>query len=226
MRVVLIEDERALADAYAAGLRAAGFETRVAHDGLMGLGLALTEWCEAVVLDLQVPGLAGDGVLAALRQSRPDVPVVIVTARGAVHDRVQLLEAGADDYLVKPVAMAELVARLRLRAKRRLSVSPDSSSGSSKQVLQIGDLQLDRIKHEVTVASRRIDLSAREFALLDVLASSPGRVWSKQQLLDRVWDGIAAPGSNVVEQYVKHVRRKIGQHRIETVRGVGYRIPL
>lgn len=216
MAILLIEDEEGIITFVRRGLEAAGHQVLVAGDGLDGLAMALATDVELVVLDLGLPGIPGEEVLRRLRQRRPTVPVIVLTAKDAVADRVANLEAGADDYLVKPFSFSELLARIRARLR--------NAGQSRADTIAVGDLVLDLSTRTVAVHGAVTDLSAREFALLEMFARNPGHVLSQVQLLDRVWGYDFDGSSNVVEVYVGHLRRKIGAARIQTVRGVGYRL--
>jgi DNA-binding response OmpR family regulator len=216
MAILLIEDEEGIITFVRRGLEAAGHQVLVAGDGLDGLAMALAADVELVVLDLGLPGIPGEEVLRRLRQRRPTVPVIVLTAKDAVADRVANLEAGADDYLVKPFSFSELLARIRARLR--------NAGQSRADTIAVGDLVLDLSSRTVAVDGSVTDLSAREFALLEMFARNPGHVLSQVQLLDRVWGYDFDGSSNVVEVYVGHLRRKIGAARIQTVRGVGYRL--
>ncbi len=215
MNVLVVEDEPRIAAFVERGLRAEGFTVTVANDGSTGFALACDEQVDLVILDLKLPKLPGEQVLAKLRQRRPDVPVIVLTAKDAIDDRVRNLNAGADDYLTKPFSFAELLARVHARLRAR-----DQRSSAA---LELGGVTLDLHGRTATVDDARIELTAREFALLETFMRHPAQVLSQVQLMDRVWGYDFEPGSNVVEVYVGYLRRKIGRHRIETVRGAGYR---
>ena len=217
MRVVVVEDEAGIASFVSQGLEAAGYRTVVATTGAEGLAEGLDPATSLVVLDLGLPDIGGDEVLAALRRKRPDLPVVVLTASTGVPERVRLLDAGADDYVTKPFSFAELLARVRARLR--------SGQQSASTVISVGDLTLDLTRRTATRGGTVADLSAREFALLEVFARHPGQVLSQQQLLDLVWGYDFDPGSNVVEVYVAYLRRKLGADVVRTVRGAGYRLP-
>ena len=214
--VVVIEDEVGISDFVRRGLESAGFTVVVAADGLSGLQLAQHEDVELVILDLGLPGLPGEQVLTRLRSVRPALPVIVLTAKGAISDRVTNLEAGANDYVVKPFSFSELLARVRVQLRR-----PDQAS---PVLLEGGGLTLDVRTREVRVDGKTATLSSREFTLLEVLLRHPGQVLSQTQLLDQVWGYGFEGASNVVETYVRHLRRKIGADRIQTVRRAGYRL--
>jgi DNA-binding response OmpR family regulator len=216
MAILLIEDEDGIITFVRRGLEAAGHQVAVANDGLDGLAMALADDVELVILDLGLPGIPGEEVLRRLRKRRPTVPVIVLTAKDAVADRVANLEAGADDYVVKPFSFSELLARIRARLRNAGQTRSDT--------IAVGDLVLDLSSRTVAIDGSVTDLSAREFALLEMFARNPGHVLSQVQLLDRVWGYDFDGSSNVVEVYVGHLRRKIGAARIQTVRGVGYRL--
>ena len=217
MRVVVVEDEAGIASFVSQGLEAAGYRTVVATTGAEGLVEGLDPATALVVLDLGLPDIGGDEVLAALRRKRPDLPVIVLTASTGVPERVRLLDAGADDYVTKPFSFAELLARVRARLR--------SGQQAAATVITVGDLTLDLTRRTATRGEAAADLSAREFALLEVFARHPGQVLSQQQLLDLVWGYDFDPGSNVVEVYVAYLRRKLGADVVRTVRGAGYRLP-
>ena len=216
MRVVVIEDEPGIASFVSQGLSAAGYQAVVASTGAEGLAEGLDPSTSLVVLDLGLPDIGGDQVLAALRRKRPDLPVIVLTASTGVPDRVRLLDAGADDYVTKPFSFAELLARVRARLR--------SGQQASSTVITIGELTVDVARRTATRAGATAELSAREFTLLEVFARHPGQVLSQQQLLDLVWGYDFDPGSNVVDVYVRYLRRKLGAEYVETVRGMGYRL--
>jgi DNA-binding response OmpR family regulator len=215
--VLVAEDEARIASFVEKGLRANGFATLSAADGATALELALSQQVDLVVLDIGLPVLDGFEVLQRLRGQGSTVPVIILTARDSVADTVAGLEGGADDYMAKPFRFEELLARVRLRLR-------PASGPAEPAVLTVGGLALDLKTRRATVDGRTVELSSREFALLDTLMRHPDQVLSREQLLDRVWGYDFDPGSNVVDVYVRYLRRKIGSRRIETVRGMGYRL--
>jgi two-component system OmpR family response regulator/two-component system response regulator QseB len=217
MRVLVVEDDPLLGDALRVGLSQAGFAADWAPDGRAGLVAASSEPFAAVVLDLGLPELSGLELLKRLRAGQNAVPVLILTARDAVADRIAGLDAGADDYLVKPVDLGELAARLRALVRR--------SAGQAAPVLAVGRLRIDPAAHAVVFRGRAVDLSAREFAMLHELALAAGRVLSKDQLAERVYGWGEEVESNAVEVHVHHLRRKLAPEVIMTVRGVGYLLP-
>ncbi|PPK92088.1 DNA-binding response OmpR family regulator [Kineococcus xinjiangensis] len=214
--VLIAEDEARIASFLEKGLRASGFATTVAPTGRRALDLLAGGDFDVVILDLGLPEVDGFTVLRRLRQSRNDVPVVVLTARHEVADAVGALEGGADDYVTKPFRFEELLARLRLRLRERRA--PEAT------VLSAGDLHLDLRTRSASVAGRDVDLSAREFALAETFLRHPGQVLTREQLLSAVWGYDFDPGSNVVDVYVRYLRRKLGAERVETVRGMGYRL--
>ena len=215
MNILIVEDEPRIAAFVERGLKAEGFSVQVATDGTTGFALACQAEIELVILDLMLPGLSGEEVLRKLREKRPDVPVIVLTAKDAVDDRVRNLNAGADDYVTKPFSFAELAARVHARLRSR-----DQTSSTS---LSVAGVELDLPRRSVRLDDREVELTAREFALLETFMRHKGQVLSQVQLMDRVWGYDFEPGSNVVEVYVGYLRRKLRRDLIETVRGAGYR---
>ena len=215
--VLIADDEARISGFIDKGLRAAGFATRVATTGTEALELALTDEFDLLVLDINMPGMDGFEVLERLRGSGSKMPVIMLTARVELHDTVAGLEGGADDYLGKPFRFDELLARIRLRMRR----DDDAASGTE---LSHRDLTLDIRTRTASVGGVQVELSAREFALAEELVRHAGQVLSREQLLSRVWGYDFDPGSNVADVYVGYLRQKLGADRIETVRGVGYRL--
>lgn len=216
MTVLIIEDEAGISTFVRRGMEAAGFAVAGESDGRSGLMTAQRDDIEVVILDLGLPDLPGQDVLRQLRTVRPALPIIVLTARDAVSDRVANLEAGADDYVIKPFSFHELLARVRARLR-----SPDQPSAVA---LTAGGIELDLLSRRARVGQRQIALSTREFSLLEILLRHPGQVLSQAQLLDLVWGYDFDGSSNVVETYVRHLRRKLGSQRIQTVRGAGYRL--
>ncbi len=219
MRVLVVEDDAAIASFIGRGLREAGFAVDTAADGPDGLAKALTAEYDAAVVDLMLPGLDGLSLVGELRRKGIRTPVLILTARRSVEDRVKGLEAGADDYLVKPFAFPELLARVQALIRR--------SQGTPEAVeLTVGDLTLNRLTRRVERAGREIELRPREFALLELLMRNAGRVVSKTMILSHVWGYDFDPGSNVVDVLVFRLRDRIDRgftpQLLHTVRGVGY----
>jgi two-component system OmpR family response regulator/two-component system response regulator QseB len=217
MRILLVEDDALLGEGLRAGLRQAGFAVDWVRDGPDALHAATTEPFAAVVLDLGLPGMDGLAVLRHLRAGGSKTPILILTARDAVDDRVAGLDVGADDYVVKPVDLAELRARLRALIRR--------ARGEAAPALRRGDLELDPAGHRVVFRGRTVPLSAREFALLHELMLNAGRVLSREQLEARLYPWGREVESNAVEVHVHHLRRKLAPHLIRTIRGVGYLMP-
>jgi len=211
-RILVAEDEARIASFIEKGLKAGGFSVTVVGDGP-----AAYEGAISGELDLGLPLLDGFAVLGRLRQSGSRIPVIILTARSGVNDTVAGLESGADDYMAKPFRFEELLARIKLRLRSDVR-APELT------VLRYGDLALDVTTRRVAVGARQVDLSAREYSLLETLMRHPGQVLSREQLLSRVWGYDFDPGSNVVDVYIRYLRRKVGAGRIETLRGVGYRL--
>lgn len=215
-RILIAEDEAKIASFLTKGLRAEGFVTSAVADGESAYHFARSGEFDLMILDLGLPVRDGMSVLKALRQEQIGLPIIVLTARDSIADTVVGLESGADDYVRKPFAFAELLARVRTRLRQ-----PDRSVETS---VVVGDLSLDLRTRRATVAGREVELTAREFALAEVLARHPDQVLSREQLLSRVWGFDFDPGSNVVDVYVRYLRRKLGPERIETVRGLGYRL--
>ncbi|PXY19507.1 response regulator transcription factor [Prauserella muralis] len=216
-RILIAEDEQRIASFVEKGLRANGFATTVVADGDAALAHAVAGEFDLVVLDLGLPRRDGFAVLRAMRQARVTTPVIILTARDSVHDTVAGLEGGADDYMTKPFRFEELLARVRLRL-RPADRAPEVT------VLRHGALSLDLRTRRAETPAGMVDLTAREFALLELFLRHAGQVLSREQILSHVWGYDFDPGSNVVDVYVRTLRRKIGQDAILTVRGMGYRL--
>ncbi len=220
MRVLIVEDDLRMASLVRRGLAGEGLAADVASTGDDALWLAQAHPYDAIVLDVMLPGLDGFETCRRLRGAGVWAPVLMLTARDAVEDRVAGLDSGADDYLVKPFAFAELLARLRALARRGEAERP--------AVLAVGDLRLDPATHKVRRGDSPVRLSAKEFALLEVFMRRPGEVLSRLQLLEHAWDFAYENRSNVVDVYVRRLRRKIddpfGTESLETVRGAGYRL--
>ena len=215
-RILIVEDEERIASFIRKGLNANGFTTTVVGTGSEAVDHAITGGFELVLLDLGLPDTDGFDVLRRIRGSGVDVPVVILTARDGLRDTVTGLETGADDYVTKPFRFEELLARVRLRMRGERT--------TDTTVLHAGELALNLRTRRVTVDGDDVDLTAREFALLELLMRHPGQVLTRQQMLSHVWGYDHDPGSNVVDVFVRALRRKVGAHRIETVRGMGYRL--
>lgn len=218
MRILLVEDEKKVAEFVARGLRAERFAVDVANDGPMGLEMASTYSYDLLILDLMLPGLSGTELLKRLRQKNAQVPVLILTARDGTTEKVEHFEAGADDYLTKPFAFAELLVRVKALLRRGAT---DRSS-----VIRVGDLEVDRLSQQVRRAGKRIELTSKEYSLLEYLAANSGRVLSRTMIIEHVWDESFEGLTNIVDVYVRHLRSKVDVMHpvklIRTVRGVGY----
>jgi two-component system OmpR family response regulator len=220
VRVLVVEDEKKLGELLGRGLREEGYAADVADRGEEALWMARAVPYDAIVLDVMLPGADGFEVCRRLRREGVWTPVLMLTARDGVEDRVGGLDAGADDYLTKPFSFEELLARLRALTRRAPVERPP--------VLEVGDLRLDPAAHRAWRGDRELDLSAKEFALLELFMRRPGITLSRTQLLDGAWDFAFESRSNVIDVYVRYLRQKIdrpfGRDSIETVRGVGYRL--
>jgi DNA-binding response OmpR family regulator len=218
MRALIVEDEKKIAAHLRRALAEAGFSADVLHRGDEALAALREIPYDVAILDVMLPGLDGLAVLKRLRAESNAVPVLVLTARGQVDERVEGLELGADDYLSKPFAIEEVVARVRALLRRR--------SGESLTIYGIADLTIDVSRRHVMRNSRRIELTAREFALLELLLRSPGHVFTRTQICEKVWEYHFEPGTNIVDVYIQRLRQKIDHDflpkLIHTVRGVGY----
>lgn len=218
MRILVVEDDPSISGFVEKGLREATFAVDVAADGATGERLAQSECYDLIVLDLMLPQRDGLTLLRNLRERGLRTPVVCLTAKDTVQDRVAGLDAGADDYLVKPFSIAELLARIRAVLRRGMP--------APMAVLRIGDLKIDPAARTVERAGRRIDLSPKEYALLEYLARNEGHILTRTMILDHVWDCRYDPQTNVVDVHINRIRRKVDEGRayplIHTVRGVGY----
>ncbi len=220
MRLLVVEDEVDLAPAIAQGLRGEGYDVEVAHDGEEGLWRAREGQFDAIVLDIMLPGMNGYKVCRTLREEAIWTPILMLTAKAGEFDEAEGLDTGADDYLTKPFSFVVLLARLRALVRRGAAVR--------SALLTVGDLRLDLSTKECRRGTTDIDLTPREFAVLEALAAQPGRVLSKQELIDKVWGLDYFGNPNIVEVYVGYLRKKVdrpfGADSIKTVRGVGYRL--
>jgi len=220
MRILVVEDEKKIATFVQGGLKECGFVVDVVHRGDEALDIILAHHFDAVVLDIMLPGRDGLSILRVLRERANCVPVLILTARGEISEKVEGLNLGADDYLAKPFSIDELAARVRALIRR--------NSGETLLRYRVNDLTLDLATRAVRRGSRRIDLTAREFSVLECLMRSPGRVFTRTQLCQHVWEYHFDPESNLVDVYIQRLRRKVDDGEqiklIQTVRGVGYRI--
>lgn len=220
MKILVIEDEKKIATLIQRGLREQDYSVELCGNGREGLELALTSIYDAIVLDIMLPGLDGLSLLRNLREKKVSTPVMILTARGEVNERVEGLNCGADDYLAKPFAMDELLARLRALVRR--------VTGETISLYKVGDLSMNLVSRSVTRGARRIALTAREFRLLEHLMRSPGQTLTRTQIIERVWEYHFDPGTNLVDVYIQRLRRKVDDGEsvklIHTIRGVGYAV--
>jgi len=218
MRCLLVEDEKKVADFVARGLRAERFAVDVANDGETGWDFASKFEYDVIILDLMLPGLSGTELLERIRRKSETTPVLVLTARDAMNEKVRHFEAGADDYLTKPFAFAELLVRARALLRR----GPVNRSS----VLRIADLELDRLSQQVRRAGKKISLTSKEHALLEYLLGNPGRVLSRTMIIEHVWDQSFQGLTNIVDVYVRHLRAKVDDGHpkklIRTIRGTGY----
>ena len=214
-RILIAEDEFQIASFLEKGLAANGFSTSVAVDGVTAAAAARDDDFDLMILDLGLPGRDGLDVLAEIRGRGEHLPVIVLTARDAVPDRVAGLESGADDYVTKPFSFEELLARVRARLR--------DDRNEEATMLRAGGVSLALRTRRADVDGRSVELTAREFALAETFMRHAGQVLSREQLLSHVWGYDFDPGSNVVEVYVRYLRRKMGNDRIKTVRGMGYR---
>jgi|SRR5579864_6406322 len=218
MRILVVEDEQKLSELIARALKAERYAVDVAGEGHAGWQLAEAYDYDLIILDLMLPGLSGAELLRRVRRKNEHVPILILTARDATEEKVKHFEAGADDYLTKPFAFAELLMRVKALLRR----GPVSRSS----VLRVADLEIDRLSQQVRRGGRRIELTPKEYALLEYLAANPGRVFSRTMIIEHVWDQSFEGLTNIVDVYVRHLRGKIDDpfaiKLIRTVRGVGY----
>ncbi len=218
MRVLLIEDEQKLSEIVARVFRSEGFVTDVASDGAQGLELAISRVYDVIVLDIMLPKLSGTEVLEGIRRNNRRVPIMMLTAKDSLGDKIKHLDSGADDYLTKPFSSAELLVRIRALLRRAPALLEDT--------IKVGDLEVDRLSKQVRRAGKRIDLSAKEYMLLEYLAMNAGRVLSRTMILENVWGQSFDGLTNVVEVYIRYLRNKIDKgfekKLIRNMRGVGY----
>lgn len=217
-RILIAEDEPRIVTFLERGLKANSFVTAVARTGDEAIQKASSKDFDLLILDLGLPGKDGWAVLANLRGRGEPLPIIILTARDGVQDTVGALEGGADDYVTKPFRFEELLARVRLRLRDTASTSQEVT------VLKYGQVSLDLRSRQLTVGDRAVELSAREFALMETLMRHSGQIVSREQLLNHVWGYDYDPGSNIVDVYVGYIRKKMNELVIETVRGMGYRL--
>lgn len=216
MRLLIVEDERRLALSLAKGLTAEGFAVDVVHDGAEGLHRASESEYDLIVLDIMLPGMNGYRVCAALRAAGDETPVLMLTAKDGEYDEAEGLDTGADDYLTKPFSYVVLLARVRALLRRR--------TRGARTVIGLGDLTVDPGSRRVSVGEREVQVTAKEFAVLEHLATRAGDVVSKADILEHVWDFAYDGDVNIVEVYISALRRKLGAGWIVTVRGAGYRL--
>lgn len=215
-RILIAEDEVRIADFLEKGLRSSGFVTTAVSDGISAASLARDADHDLMLLDLGLPGQDGMSALAEIRARGERMPIIVLTARDAIPDRVTGLNSGADDYLTKPFSFDELLARVRVQLR--------DSGTSTETVLTAGGVTLDMLSRRATVAGERVELTAREYAVLELFMRHPEQVLAREQLLSHVWGYDFDGGSNVVDVYVRYLRKKLGDEVIETVRGMGYRL--
>ena len=219
MRILIVEDDERLASSLHRGLEEAGMAVDTVNDGDQALDMAASAAYDVIVLDVMLPVRDGFAVAGCLREKRVDSPILMLTGRGAVEDRVHGLEAGADDYVVKPFALRELIARIKALSRRHL---PDRAS-----VLAAGSINLDTTAHRVTVEGSQVELTAKEFAILEFFMLHRGQLLSREQILENVWDWDLEDGRNLVEVYIGRLRRKLAEagagDPFVTIRGAGYR---
>ncbi|AUT03512.1 DNA-binding response regulator [Nostoc sp. CENA543] len=218
-RILIAEDEPRIAAFIEKGLRSHGFTTYVAADADSATNMALSSSFDLMILDLGLPGRDGLDVLAEIRGQGEIIPIIILTARDDIQDKVAGFEAGADDYVTKPFRFEELLVRVKARLRQG-----SSHQAVSEMVLRVGNVVLDLRSRKVKVGQNTVELPAREFTLAETFFRHPGQVLSREQLLDRVWGYDYDPGSNIVDVYVGYLRKKLGSELIETVRGMGYRL--
>jgi two-component system, OmpR family, response regulator len=215
-RLLIAEDEPRIASFLEKGLRAAGYVTTVIDNGVDVVAYARDDDFDLLILDLGLPGQDGLAALGQVRSRGQRLPVIVLTARDGISDRVTGLDLGADDYVTKPFSFEELLARVRARLRDR--------GAPTATVLEAGSVRLDLVARRATVAGREAELTAREFLLAETFLRHPGQVLSREQILDRVWGLGHDPGSNIVDVYIGYLRRKLGADVIQTVRGMGYRL--
>lgn len=218
MRILLVEDEKKVADIIERGLKAERFAVDICHDGRSGWEMGDAYNYDLIILDLMLPGMSGTEILEKIRRKNSQVPILILTARDSMDEKVKNFEMGADDYLTKPFAFAELLVRVKALLRR----GPVNRSS----VLRVADLEIDRLAQVVKRGGRKIDLTAKEYGLLEYLATHPGRVFSRTMIIEHVWDQSFQGLTNIVDVYVRHLREKVDDpfptKLLRTVRGVGY----
>jgi two-component system, OmpR family, response regulator len=220
MKVLIVEDEKKIASFVRKGLEAQGFVVEVCHRGDEGFTLATTQPYDVAILDIMLPGRDGLSILRGLRERKIALPVILLTARGELNERLEGLNLGADDYLTKPFHIEELIARIHAITRR--------AGGTGQSILAVADLTMHLLTREVRRAGQRIELTSREFSLLEHLMRSPGRVLTRIEICERVWEYNFDPGTNLVDVYIQRIRKKVDGDfpvkLVETIRGVGYRI--
>jgi len=220
MRILLVEDEKKVAEMVSRGLKAERYAVDVAENGNIGWSMAAATEYDMVILDLGLPGMDGTELLRRIRGRDSRTPILVLTARDATSSKVENFEAGADDYLTKPFAFAELVVRTKALLRR--------GPANQESVVRVADLEIDRLSQQVRRGGRRVDLTPKEYALLDYLANHPGRVLSRTMIVEHVWDQSFEGLTNIVDVYVRHLRAKVDDmfqlKLIRTVRGVGYKL--
>ena len=220
MRILVIEDEKKVAEFIARGLRDQRLAVDIANDGQSGLEMAMACGYDLIILDLMLPGLSGSEVLKRIRQQGSQMPILILTAQANTSEKVANLEAGADDYLTKPFAFEELLMRVKALCRR--------GGVDRSNVLRIGDLEIDRLSQQVRRGGKRVELTSKEYGLLEYLVANAGRVLSRTMIMEHVWDESFEGLTNIVDVYVRHLRSKVdlmhSNQLIRTVRGVGYSI--
>jgi DNA-binding response OmpR family regulator len=221
VRILVVEDEHKLAGVLKRGLEEHGYAVDVAYDGEDGLAFATAAQYDLVVLDIMLPKLDGFSVCTQLRAQNMHVPVLMLTARDAVDDRVNGLDSGADDYLTKPFAFREFVARVRALLRRDARAAKDP-------ILRVADLQIDTVSHDVRRAGKLVELTTKEYAILEYFARNPNRVLTRTQIAEHVWDFDFVSMSNVIDVYIGYLRRKLGDDTeprlLRTIRGTGYQL--
>jgi DNA-binding response OmpR family regulator len=218
-RILIVEDNPRITAFLETGLQAHGFTTTVVKTGREAVSMAGGAEFDLLLLDLGLPDSDGLDVLAAVRGQGETLPIIVLTARDGVDDTVAGLEGGADDYITKPFRFEELLARIRVQLRNR-----QVPRTKEETTLRVGEITMDLLTRQVWVGERLVELSAREFFLAEVFLRHPMQVMTREQLLDRIWGYDYDPGTNIVNVYVGHLRRKLGEDRIETVRGIGYRL--
>lgn len=219
MKALLVEDELKIANFVCAGMREQGFVVDHCEDGTQGFDYALTRDYDVVILDIMVPGRDGLSILKGIRREGRNVPVILLTARNELDDRLEGLNLGADDYMAKPFFVEELIARIHALLRR--------VSGERQNILSVGPLRLDRLSRVAQMGSTSVELTTREFNLMEYLMRSPGRVYTRTQILEHVWGYDFEPQTNMVDVCIQRLRKKLdltGEVAIEAVRGVGYRL--